>query len=492
MEINLGIARLGVNFGSKRPSSLADVLERKASKTQPAIYVMYQGQTMGIYTKRNYAQYSEDGYKRCVVAFRCIAGISRALAHITLKVKIGEKDAPDSHPLVRLLRRPNPRQGGAAFFEAWASYLLISGNSYIEGNGPDGAPPLELWALRPDRMRIVPSANGPAGYVYEVNGSKVRFPVDPIDMSSPILHSKFFNPLDDWYGMSPIEAAAYSVDGHNLSGEWNQGLLQNSGRPSGAIIYKSANGETLSDDQFDRIKEEMNAAHAGSRNAGRMMVLEGNLDWKQIQMSPLDMDWLNGKNSSARDVSIAFNYPPMMLGIPGDNTYSNYQEARCAFHEDTVIPLLDFGLDDLNNWLSPQYGENVKIVMDVENLPALAPKREMRWKQVQTADWLTVNEKREATGYEPLEAEDGQDNPGDDVLVPAGMTLLSDLTVPPDTDETGGQPNGSGDPGGDANPEDDETREGAGDPNDSSARLPAQKPGAKPPKKPQPKPPKGS
>lgn len=403
----------------------------KTSATAPYVMLQFGGNTTsGIWTKRNFAQYSEDAYKRNVVAYKAINTVARGAAFIPLVVKIGDRDAPDTHPLVKLLKKPNPWQGGASWMEAVVAYYMLSGNSYIEGVGPDGAPPLELYALRPDRMRVLPGKLGVSGYLYEVNGQKKTWDADPITGLSQILHMKTFNPLDDFYGMSPVEAAAYAVDQHNMAGEWNQALLQNAARPSGALVYASPNGGQLSEKQFERLKEELNSSYSGSRNSGRPMILEGGLDWKQMSMTPAEMDWINGKHVSAREIALAFGVPPQVLGIPGDATYSNYQEARQSLYEDTIIPVLDSLLDGFNCWAGPSFGD-AHVEMRVDDIPAMAPKREKRWTMVQNATWMTVNEKREATGFEPVEGPEG-----DEVMIAAGLIPLKGSMDKPEVDET--------------------------------------------------------
>lgn len=440
MKFNLFGLEVGLGRMPSNPPSVREALldpERKFSATSPLVWLMYQGQTRGVWTRRNYAQYSDDAYKRCVIAYRCINVISKGAATIPLKVKRGVDqmgnggtELPPSHPLVKLLARPNPLQSAAWFRQSVAAYLLLSGNTYIEGVGPfkEGSAPLELWSLRPDRMKVVPGPRGPAGFTYEVNGQLKEWDFDPIDGRGPILHMKFWNPLDDWYGMSPIEAAAYSVDAHNMAGEWNQGLLQNGCRPSGAMVYKPGESSppNLSDKQKQDLKEQLNSAQAGTRNAGRPLILDGGLEWQQMSMTPSEMDWLEGKHNSAREICIVYDVPPMILGIPGDNTYSNQQEARQSLYQDTIIPFNKSLLDGLNSWVSPLFGDDITIVQDIENLPALAGVRKDRWNMVKEATWMTINEKRAATGFDKLPEKEA-----DAVLIPSTLVPLEGILDAP-------------------------------------------------------------
>jgi HK97 family phage portal protein len=175
-----------------------------------------------------------------------------------------------------------------------------------------------------------------------------------------------------------------------------------------------SNGNKLSDDNFQRLKAQIEEQYSGSGNAGRPMLLEGGLDWKAMGLSPTDMGIIESKYSSARDVALALGVPPQLLGIPGDNTYSNYAEARLAFWEDTALPMLDYIIQDWNAWLAAPYG--VEIRADVDSIPAIADKRSKLWDMANTSTDLTINERRAMKGYEPIV--------GGDVL------LVSPMNVP--------------------------------------------------------------
>ncbi len=152
-----------------------------------------------------------------------------------------------------------------------------------------------------------------------------------------MLHLRAFHPLDDHYGAGNLEAAAQAIATHNAAARWNRALLDNAARPSGALVFE---GETLSAEQFERLKQEMETGFAGAANAGRPMLLEGGLKWQPLSLSPADMDFAGSHAAAARDIALAFGVPPMLLGLPGDNTYANYREANRALWRLTILPLL--------------------------------------------------------------------------------------------------------------------------------------------------------
>ena len=215
----------------------------------------------------------------------------------------------------------------------------------------------------------------------------------------PILHVAQFHPLDDHYGFPPLEAAQTSLDIHNAASAWNKALLDNAARPSGALVYKGEGGQNLSEEQFDRLRDELQANFSGTGNAGRPMLLEGGLSWQQMSLTPRDMDHMETRNAAAREIALAFGVPPMLLGIPGDNTYANYREANMALWRQTVLPLAGRMAGALGNWLSPAWGGNLRLGFDADAVGALSDEREALWRRVNEADFLTPDEKRQAVGY---------------------------------------------------------------------------------------------
>lgn len=373
-------------------------------KSYPATsaYMIPAGQP--VWMRREMAKFADEGYRRNVIAHRAVAMIATAAASVPWKLteqRARTSRVVENHVLLGLLNNPNPLQGGTELCEALYSHRLIAGNAYLHAIGPKDGMPLELHVLRPDRVQIVPGAGGmPKAYRYTIDTRAVDVPVNAITGQSRILHLKAFHPLDDWYGMSPMEAAAYSIDQHNQCSAWNQALLQNGARPSGALMVKAGEGMpgTLTENQYGRLKAQLDEQFSGALNAGRPLLLEGGLEWKEMSLNPRDMDFVNIKNASARDVALAFGVPPQLLGIPGDNTYANLKEARLALWEQTIIPLLTSVTDALNNWLVPMFDSSLRLSLDQDAIPVLAEKRDAYWERISRADFLTADEKRVLLG----------------------------------------------------------------------------------------------
>lgn len=387
-----------------RAAAPAVEVEKKASAAGKVV-ALAAGSGRVVWSPRDTVSLTNAGFAGNPVGFRAVRLIAEAAAAVPLLCQDRERRY-DTHPVLDLLRRPNIGQGRAELFEALYGQILLSGNGYLEavGEGAKGLPG-ELHVLRSDRMAVVPGPDGwPAAYEYAVGGRKVRF--DMVGSPDPICHIKSFHPLDDHYGLSPMQAAAVAVDVHNSAASWSKALLDNAARPSGAIVYKGADGQgSLSPDQYDRLVSEMEMHHQGARNAGRPMLLEGGLDWKPMGFSPSDMEFHETKLAAAREIAQAFGVPPMLMGIPGEATYANYAEAHRAFYRLTVLPLVSRVASAVAWWLSEHLGTEIDLRADPDQVPALAEERDGQWKRIGEALFLTDAEKRAALGLPPLAEE---------------------------------------------------------------------------------------
>ncbi|MGN6467981.1 MAG: phage portal protein [Rhizobiaceae bacterium] len=376
---------------AKRPGRTAAPAERKNTTGFVALHIDGEAH----WTRRDFAALSREGFLRNPVVHRCVRLLTETASAIPWLLYEGEAELSE-HPLLDLLDRPNQRQSGPAFLQALYGYLLLSGNAYVELVAAGAAK--ELHLLRPDRVRVVAdSAGWPSALEYRQGGEKRVLPLDGEEPRA--LQISLFHPLDDHYGFPPLEAALAALDIHNAAGRWNKALLDNSARPSGALVYAPKEGGNLTEEQYERLKNELDEGYSGPRRAGRPLLLEGGLDWKAMGLSPKDMDFIQAKHAASRDIALAFGVPPMLLGIPGDNTYSNYQEANRAFYRHTVVPLVSRTARDLSAWFAGVFGPGLRLWYDADQVEGLAGERDALWARIGAASFLTDDEKREAVGY---------------------------------------------------------------------------------------------
>ena len=369
------------------------VVEAKAATA----FALVAGEGIAHWSGRSYGGLARAGFMKNPVAHRAVRLVAEAAASVPWLAYEGEAEVT-AHPALSLLLQPNGRQAGPDFLEALYGHLMLSGNAYVE--------PLvlgdtlrELHLLRPDRVSVVEGRDGwISAYDYRAGNVTRRLPAESEGRLS-LLHLKLFHPLDDHLGFPPLAAAGAALDLHNAAGEWNKALLDNSARPSGALVYQPKEGGNLSTDQYERLKAELESGYAGAVNAGRPLLLEGGLDWKSMGLSPKDMDFIEAKNAAARDIALSLGVPPMLMGIPGDNTYANYQEANRAFYRLTVVPLLTRTAASFSAWLSEAYGEALRLEPDLDRIAGLSAERDALWARVGAAEFLTEEEKRQAVGY---------------------------------------------------------------------------------------------
>ena len=393
--------------------------------------VMYQSGNQLMEKTYDYKKIAKEGYQENAIVFRCVNEIAHGASAVDLCVYQGDVKL-DSHPLISLLQRPNPQFAGNEYFQALYSFLLLSGNSYAVYSLVNGQP-RELHLLRPDRVKIEPGKTHiPKAFEYIIDGRVVnRYDVDSETGMSDVKHFKMWNPLNDYYGLSPIQAASFDIDQHNMAAKHNLSLLMNGARPSGAVIFKpkdeSGMSLQLSDSQRQQLMSDLNMRFSGSHNAGRPMLLEGDFDWKEMGLSPKDMDFLELKNMSARDIALCFGVPSQLVGVPDSQTYNNVSEARLALYEDTIIPLIRRVESDLNEWLAPRFGEDISVRYDIDSIPAMAERRKKTYENVVQAvreGIISRNEARERLGYEPIDG-------GDDVYISANLFPLGSPSVAP-------------------------------------------------------------
>ncbi|MCW2382548.1 MULTISPECIES: phage portal protein [unclassified Sphingobium] len=333
------------------------------------------------------------------VAQRAVRLVAEAAGSAALHA-VAAKEG-DAQAALALVQR---RVAGQSLIETLAAHVLLHGNGYAQiGHGADGLP-ATLYALRPERVTIEQDRAGwPVGYRYRAGESEMRYASEDAAGRTAVIHVKAINPADDHYGLGCLGAAAGAVAIHNAATQWNKALLDNAARPSGALIYAPGDGSVLAPEQFARLKAELEGAFQGADNAGRPMLLEGGLNWQSMSLSPHDMDFVALKAAAARDIALAFGVPPVLIGMPGDSTYSNYREANKALWRQSVLPLLAKLLGALGQGLRDFWPELV-LEVDLNRLPALAEDRMLLWDRIERADFLSTEEKRAMLGLDATRA----------------------------------------------------------------------------------------
>lgn len=385
-----------MNIFRKKPNVAQLPVETKVSAVGYLISSILGNST--IHRPKDYLSYAKEGYGDNVIVFRCINEIANAISSIEWYVRNQAGSELKNHDAMRLLRNPNATQSWGDFIKDVVSYYFIAGNSYVEAQTGENARltnPSELWCLRPDRMQIVNGEFGiPRAYEY-CNGSTYRFAVDQLTGFSKVHHWKRFNPTDDFYGMSPIEAASFVIDQHNAGSIYNAALLQNGAQPSAIASIKS----DTSENGLMALKAAIDEKYSGVANAGKVIVTSAELSWQPIATHSRDMQLTENMREAAQSICIALGVPIELI-LPVGTTYSNKAEARSIFWENTIIPLVKQMRDGmLNGWLAKFYPKDkLEFYYDENDIVALMPQRaayQDRVLMLYDRGLITVNEARE-------------------------------------------------------------------------------------------------
>jgi HK97 family phage portal protein len=384
--------------------AIFDFIKRKKGVVQffPAGLSIYVPMQAGQAAARDFVQLAQDGYAKNMTVYACVRAIASAVAGLeVLLYRRGKNGVEEieNHELLNLLKNPGSEfVSGGNFLEAVAINLLLSGNAYIlKLRAGQNGKPVSLTLLRPDLVRVYWSNQ--IDY-YEYN-NKIKY--QPKD----IIHVREYNPLNPFLGLSRLQVADLGIEVDNGAHEWNARLLKNNMRLEG--VFKV--DQKLTEQQLEALQKKLEN-YEGALNAGKAMILQAGMDWKQISISPKDMDWVNAIRLNRREICSVFGVPPELLGDSEQKTYSNYKEARKAFYQETVIPFAQLLFAALSKGLASEWDDDLIIDFNRDAIEALQENRAEQYSYLNTAWWLSVNEKREAIGYSPVPG-------GNQLLIPA-------------------------------------------------------------------------
>lgn len=267
-------------------------------------------------------------YAQVVWVHACASIIASAVAGLPLTVRRNGRAQPDS-TLQRLLDAPNRHTTGYDLWEQTVTSLELAGNAYWEIERDPTGRPIAIYSLRPDLVRIVPDVQEYVrGYLYEVNGQSVSLTPDEV------IHFRYFNPLDEYYGLGPLAAARHGVIADSYAVAYNTNFFRNGARPHGVLETE----RSLSDDSLRRLRAQWEQAHRGSGRAHRIAILEEGLAYKPLSLTPQDMEFVAQRRISREEICAAFKVPPAVVGLFEYANYANAQQQERFFWGHTIVP----------------------------------------------------------------------------------------------------------------------------------------------------------
>lgn len=347
-----------------------------------APYVWPAGMQNGGYSMNTYADLitvGEYGFNVNSVIYAAIMYKVRAVAKAPLRAYTGERFAPellpDNHWLQQLCRRPNPKQSYMQFSGLNTVYLNLTGNAYILLDKPSPKkPPVAMYPLRPDRVEIIPSKDNPndlVGYTYAPGGQrKDKIPILPEYM----IHVKLPNPLDPLEGFgegfSPVWPMALSGDVDNAVTRFLKRLFD-----SGVLNYGVIEtDQLLQPDTIARLREEWVQMYGGVDEWGKPLVTDQGLKYRPLipDFTALGMEAVDSRSESR--MLAPFGVPAALIGLRlglENATYSNIEELRRIFWEDTMTWEINLFGVDYSYHLAEQYESGVWLAHDLSDVPAL-------------------------------------------------------------------------------------------------------------------------
>ncbi|HQZ60044.1 MAG TPA: phage portal protein [Acinetobacter sp.] len=394
---------------------------KKEEKSSNAIRSIMQ-RNSATWSAREFVAFATEGYRDNPTVRACIMAKQKAAIECPI-ILVNEKgEAVESHQILALLNKPNPMQSWEKFLTQMIGSHDIAGEGDVLKIGIGQS--VELWPLRPDWLEITTFSMGlPVTCSYTPSDTYEESTVKQYQFSELMIWAEY-NPLFRWRGLSPLYSAAYSIDTLNEYAKSNKAMLENGMTPSGVLWTDSE----VSDTSFSRLQEQFNGKYAGAKNSGKPMILDGGLKWQGMSFSPRDMEFVSGKRLSQFDVCQVLRVPPQIIGIEGSQTFANYEQARAAFYEDEVIPMVNGLLSELLNFLRKDFKlpPTYKLIVDTDGITALEPRRAERNKVIDGLTSLKVDEKRAAMGYQSTEG-------GDVILVDSNKIPLdmAGADIPP-------------------------------------------------------------
>lgn len=312
-----------------------------------------------------------DGYRAHIAVYRCVTELAGAVATVPWRLKRerpdgGTEEAPYGHEGWQLLRKANAKVSWAQMIEGAAVCILLSGNHYslVVAAGQR----VQMYRLRPDRVEVLPGRDGPRAYVYRVGTEEFTYPVEEI------AHHLLYDPGSDFYGISPLRAAARVVDTDNALVDWNRYSMRNRARPDGMVSVKAP----LGDAQHAALVKQIEEQRSGSLNARRIIIVSGaEATFTPMSLTPVELDFVDSHQMSSRDVCTAFGIHPEALGL-AEATYENKMWAIRAMWEGPILRLLKCIRDGYNLRLQEVWGEETFLDFDLSETPAVLGARRDR------------------------------------------------------------------------------------------------------------------
>ena len=266
------------------------------------------------------------------VVYECVRVISDTIASLPLFLyerTASGKDRAIDHPLYEVLHvSPNPQMTPFEFKQTMQGHLCLWGNAFAQIIRNGAGQIVEVWPLRPDRMRLQEFNDRLFYYYTFANGSEQQL--------REVLHLRGLS-SDGLVGYSPITLQREKLGLAKASEEYRARFFSNDARPGGVLTHPGQ----LSDAAYNRLRRDWEEKQGGA-NRRRPAILEENMKWQDVGIPPDDMQFVEGEEFSKADIAAIFRVPSYKIGLlkPGTVSYASVEQQAIDFVVDCIRPWL--------------------------------------------------------------------------------------------------------------------------------------------------------
>lgn len=374
---------------------------------------------------QSYLRAYSEIYSLFGIASRIATAVSEVKWRLYKGSERSERSQIAEHPILTLLDFANEFQTGQEVIELTELHMDLAGRAYwylsFNGLGVPG----EIWVLPPDRVKIVASKDKfIAGYTYS-HGSETI----PLSKNK-IIRFPMPDPVNPYGSVGYVQPTAVELDSEIYAGKWNRNFFWNSARADAVLEYE----DTLTEEQFDRLREQWKTQHQGLSKAHKIAILEGGVKYKQIQISPKDMDFSQLRKQTRENLLFAFGMPLSVMGITENVNRANAEAGDYTFARWLIKPRLTRIKNKLNEQLIPMFplAKGVEIDFD-EIVPETVEMKKGLAESGVKAGWMTINEARKLNSLDPVSSGEVFLIPFNMMPTPADKPIKPPPSAPPPT-----------------------------------------------------------
>ena len=359
---------------------------------------------MASYPDSNFESFAKEGYSKNEIVHACIRELATSAATPKYQVVAPSTEGViieiEQGILYDLMTTPNPYSDWYSFIERLVTFLMVAGNAYVLKERSKGDQVTALYLLRPDRVTIVAGDYGAESFVYTVGGKDYGIE------SRNMCHLALPNPAGDVYGLSPLQVLARNVNLDLNMTDFAKTYFQNAGVPSGLLKVKK---RLSTQEEASVIRSRWRSQFGGVNNFHRVAILDEDAEYQPMSNTPKDMALNDLHNLTESRICAVFGVPPILIGANVGlqrSTFSNYREARLAFHSETLEPLVARILRYFNRNLFDEYKGNETLSVDWSGMRAVLDDQAANTTRINTlfaGGLITLNEARGELGFEAID-----------------------------------------------------------------------------------------